>query len=162
MWVFKVENPSLSRSESLLVENERKMGCYCVDSVSKWEIVGVVKPDCRPWQIALREVLRWKNYEAQLQWEFGGQEVHPRWLGGEASGRVSQGLDHPVNSPSKGVLQARMGVLGVSDGGMLKCSEDHSESREEHSERQNRGASPRRSKAQQMRSSMVQPGSFAI
>ena len=51
LWVFKPEDSSLSHSESLLVgngENGRKMGCCHIDSVSKWEIVGVVEPDCRP------------------------------------------------------------------------------------------------------------------
>ena len=53
LWVFKAEDLSLSRSESLLVGTERrsekKMGCCCcVDSVSKWEIVGVVELDYRP------------------------------------------------------------------------------------------------------------------
>jgi len=43
---------------------------------------------------------------------------------------------------SKDLLQAS---VGVSDGGMFKCSGDHSESRKEHSERQSRGTSPRRS-----------------
>jgi len=47
-----------------------------------------------------------------------------------------------------------MDELGVSDGGMFKCSEDHFESREEHSKRQGRGTSPRRSEAQGMRSSL--------
>ena len=45
-------------------------------------------------------------------------------------GRVSGELDHIVNSSSKSVLQASVGELRVSDGGMLKCSEDHSVSGE--------------------------------
>ena len=47
-----------------------------------------------------------------------------------------------------------MGELDVSDGGMFKCSEDHSESREEHSERYSRGTSPRRSEVQRMWSNL--------
>jgi len=35
-----------------------------------------------------------------------------------------------------------VGELRVSDGGMLKCSEDRPKSWEEHSKRQSRGTSP--------------------
>ena len=44
-----------------------------------------------------------------------------------------------------------MGELEVSDGGMFKCSGDHSKSREEHSEQQRKGTSLRRSETQQIR-----------
>jgi len=42
----------------------------------------------------------------------------------------------------------------VSDGGMFKCSGDHSESRKKHFERPSRGTSPRHSEAQRMQSNM--------
>jgi len=58
-----------------------------------------------------------------------------------ALGRVSRGLDYLVDSLSKDVLQASVGEIEVSDGGMFKCSGDHSESWEEHSEWQSRGTS---------------------
>ena len=73
---------------------------------------------------------------------------------GGASGRVFQGLDYFADSLSKGVLQASVGELGVTDGGMFKYSEDRSESWEEHSERQSRVTSPRRNEAQRMRSNL--------
>jgi len=69
-------------------------------------------------------------------------------------GKVSRGLDHLINSPSKDILQASVSELRVSDGGMVKCLEDHSEFREEHSERQSRGTSLRCSEAQRIRSSL--------
>ena len=79
----------------------------------------------------------------------------PSWVtrGGRASRKVSQGLDYLADSPSKGV-QASVGELGVSDGDMFKCSRDHLESREEHSKRQSRGTSLKRSEAQRMWSSL--------
>jgi len=55
---------------------------------------------------------------------------------------------------SKGVLHASVGELEISDGSMFKCSGDHVESLEEHSERQSRGISPRRSEAQRIRYSL--------
>ena len=66
----------------------------------------------------------------------------------------SRGLDYLTDFPSKGVLQASVNELGVSNGGMFKCSGDQSKSWEEHSERQSRGTSPRRSEAQLMWSSL--------
>ena len=48
----------------------------------------------------------------------------------------------------------RVGELGVSDGGMFKCSKDHSEFREEHSKRHSKGTSPKRSKSHRMRSNL--------
>ena len=45
-----------------------------------------------------------------------------------ALGRVSRGLDYLVDSLSKDVLQTSVGEIEVSDGGMFKCSGDHSES----------------------------------
>ena len=113
---------------------------------------------CRAWLPSLAEdnlqkVWRWKKCEAQLQWELRGREVHPWWFRTEASGRVSWGLNHLINSLSKGMLQVRVAELGVSDGG-IKCSEDHSESQEKNSKRQSRGTFPRHNKTQWMRSSL--------
>ena len=94
-----------------------------------------------------------ENCEAQLQWEFGVQKVH---LGNLEVGPQEKSLDWTtlLTPRTKGVLQASVRELGFSNGGMFKCSEDHSESQEEHSERQSRGTIPRRSEACRMRSNL--------
>ena len=63
-------------------------------------------------------------------------------------------MDYLIDSRNKDVLQASVGELGISNGGMFKCSRDHSESQEEHSEIQSRGTSQKHSEAQQMQSNL--------
>ena len=136
MWVFKVEDLSSSRSEPLLV---RMRGEWKEDgmlllrwlSVLKWEIVGVLEPDCRPWQrIALREVLCRENCEAQLQQESGEWEVHPWWL--EAGPRKESHEDWTTLLTSRAKAYCRRVWASLEfqmeDGGLFKCEEDHSDS----------------------------------